>query len=296
MPLAFWLVVEHRLAGAFYLFVAAGLSDAVDGWLARRYGGNSVGALLDPVADKALLVTMYVTLAAVNGLPDWLAILVVFRDLVIVGGVMVLSLLGQQVVIRPLYVSKLNTVLQIVLVAATLFLAGFDLSAPVHDGCADLGGRGHDAGVRRGLCLDHGATAMNDSAELPPPETEVPAERRRLVDGTGASTGPGDAWPAGGAGRRPAGRGLAGAAAVRLRAGAVRRGGGHRLRARSAHHAADPAGDGARTGGAADDPRAARRSAAVRAAAVSADPAADRPAAGTHPAIRAVAAALGQRR
>jgi cardiolipin synthase (CMP-forming) len=131
VPFAFWLVVEHRLALAFYLFVLAGLSDAVDGWLARRYGGNSVGALLDPVADKLLLVTMYVTLAVVRELPDWLAILVVFRDLLIVGGVIVLGILGHPVVIRPLYVSKLNTVLQIVLVASTLFLAGFDLFAPV---------------------------------------------------------------------------------------------------------------------------------------------------------------------
>ena len=131
VPLAFWLVLEHRLNLAFYLFVLAGLSDAVDGWLARRYGGNSIGALLDPVADKALLVTMYVTLAVVRELPDWLAILVVFRDLLIVGGVIVLGLLGQAVVIRPLYVSKLNTALQIVLVAATLFLSGFDVAAPL---------------------------------------------------------------------------------------------------------------------------------------------------------------------
>src|SRR3954447_15905910 len=128
VPLAFWLVLEHRLDLAFYLFVVAGLSDAVDGWLARRYGGNSIGALLDPVADKALLVTMYVTLAVVRELPDWLAILVVFRDLLIVGGVIVLGVLGQPVVIRPLYVSKLNTVLQILLVAASLLQAGFDLS------------------------------------------------------------------------------------------------------------------------------------------------------------------------
>jgi cardiolipin synthase len=128
VPLAFWLVLEHRLDQAFVLFVAAGLSDAVDGWLARRYGGNMVGALLDPVADKALLVTMYVTLAAVNELPDWLAILVVFRDLVIVGGVIVLAVLGQPVAIRPLYVSKVNTLLQIVLVAIVLLKAGFGLS------------------------------------------------------------------------------------------------------------------------------------------------------------------------
>jgi len=132
VPLAVWLVVEHQFAQAFFLFVAAGASDAVDGWLARRNGGgNSVGALLDPVADKALLVTMYVSLAVVNELPDWLAILVVFRDAVIVGGVVVLFLLDQQVMIRPLYVSKLNTALQIVLVALTLLLSGFGLAAPV---------------------------------------------------------------------------------------------------------------------------------------------------------------------
>jgi cardiolipin synthase len=131
VPFAFWLVIEHRLAPAFWLFLLAGLSDAIDGWLARRYGGNSIGALLDPVADKALLVTMYVTLAVVRELPDWLAILVVFRDLLIVGGVIVLGFLGQAVVIRPLYVSKLNTALQIVLIAATLFVVGFGLSAPL---------------------------------------------------------------------------------------------------------------------------------------------------------------------
>ena len=124
VPLAVWLVLQHRIAEVFYLFVAAGLSDAVDGWLARRRGTSALGAILDPVADKALLVTMYVTLAAVNVLPDWLAILVVFRDIVIVGGVLVLAILGQPVQIRPLYVSKLNTALQIVLVALALLLAG----------------------------------------------------------------------------------------------------------------------------------------------------------------------------
>jgi cardiolipin synthase len=67
----------------------------------------------------------------VRELPDWLAILVVFRDLLIVGGVIVLGLLGQPVTIRPLYVSKLNTALQIVLIAATLFLVGFGLMAPL---------------------------------------------------------------------------------------------------------------------------------------------------------------------
>jgi len=132
VPLSVWLVMEHRFAQAFFLFLAAGLSDAADGWLARRNGGgNSLGALLDPIADKALLVSMYVTLAAVKVLPDWLAILVVFREVLIVGGIAVLSLLGQSVVIRPLYVSKINTALQIVLVAAALFVSGFGITGPI---------------------------------------------------------------------------------------------------------------------------------------------------------------------
>ena len=131
VPLAFWAVVQHRLDYAFLLFVLAGLSDAVDGWLARRQGGgNPVGAMLDPVADKALLVTMYVTLATVNVIPDWIAILVVFRDIVIIGGVLLLRALGHPVAIRPLRISKLNTALQIFLIGLCLGLEGFDLHAP----------------------------------------------------------------------------------------------------------------------------------------------------------------------
>lgn len=123
VPAAVWLVLHGRFPAAFWVFVAAGVSDAVDGWLARRNGPTIVGTVLDPVADKTLLVSMYVTLAAVNQLPDWLAILVVFRDLLIVGGILVLGMTGLKVAIRPLLVSKLNTLLQIVLVALTLAMA-----------------------------------------------------------------------------------------------------------------------------------------------------------------------------
>ncbi len=131
VPLAVWLVVQRRLDLAFWLFVAAGLSDAVDGWLARRSGTRSaVGAILDPMADKLLLVSMYVTLAFMQVLPDWLAILVVFRDVLIVGGVLVLYVLGQPIAIRPLLISKLNTTLQIGLAAAALLLAGYRLDVP----------------------------------------------------------------------------------------------------------------------------------------------------------------------
>lgn len=131
VPLAVWLVLRHQLAEAFWLFIVAGISDAVDGWLARRGGGSTVGAVLDPLADKALIIGMYVTLAFESVLPDWLAILVVFRDVLIVGGVLALAVMGQPVAIRPLAISKLNTVLQIVLVAAALLFAGFHLPFPL---------------------------------------------------------------------------------------------------------------------------------------------------------------------
>src|SRR5579872_1064477 len=124
VPASVWLVLRDRCLVAFALFVLAGASDAVDGWLARRRGPTAAGALLDPLADKVLLVCMYVTLAAVHILPDWLAILVVFRDVVIVGGVLGLSVLGLPVVIRPLMISKINTVLQILLVAVALLQSG----------------------------------------------------------------------------------------------------------------------------------------------------------------------------
>jgi cardiolipin synthase (CMP-forming) len=130
VPATVWLILQHRLDLAFLLFVGAGVSDAVDGWLARvRNARSALGALLDPVADKALLVSVYVTLAAIGVLPDWLAILVVFRDLVIVGGVLVLWVLGQPPAIRPILVSKLNTAVQIGLAALALMLAGFGLRA-----------------------------------------------------------------------------------------------------------------------------------------------------------------------
>lgn len=131
VPVAVWLVLRHDLHLAFALFVAAGLSDAVDGWLARRQGGTALGAVLDPVADKLLLIGSYVTLAAIGVLPDWLAILVVFRDIVIVGGVLVFWQLGHTISTRPLLVSKLNTAAQILLVALALLLAGFGLHAPL---------------------------------------------------------------------------------------------------------------------------------------------------------------------
>jgi cardiolipin synthase len=126
VPGTVWLIAHGRLDWAFVLFAAAGVSDGIDGWIARRWNLRSaLGAMLDPVADKALMTGAYVTLAITGMMPDWLAIIVVFRDLLIMGGVVVLWLAGHPPQIRPLFLSKLNTVVQIGFAGLTLLVAGF---------------------------------------------------------------------------------------------------------------------------------------------------------------------------
>ncbi len=125
VPIAIWLVLLDHFAAAFWLFIAAGLSDAVDGFIAKHFDQRSeLGALLDPIADKALLVSMYVTLGLAKHLPVWLVILVVFRDALIVGGFLLVAALGHPMRWEPLLVSKLNTALQIALVGVVLASLG----------------------------------------------------------------------------------------------------------------------------------------------------------------------------
>ena len=127
-PLAIWLVLDDRMTAAFWLFVAAGLSDAVDGFIAKHFDQRSrLGALLDPLADKVLLLSMFVTLGIDGWLPNWLVILVVFRDALIIGGFLLASSVAQPIPTKPLYVSKLNTALQIMLVAVVLARLGLGL-------------------------------------------------------------------------------------------------------------------------------------------------------------------------
>jgi cardiolipin synthase len=128
VPLAIWLILSGEYWAAFWTFVFAGFSDAVDGFIAKRFNlRTQLGALLDPVADKALLVSVYVTLGVSGHLPTWLVILVVFRDLMIVGGFVLVQLLVQKVPWEPLIISKINTALQIILAAVTLARLGFDV-------------------------------------------------------------------------------------------------------------------------------------------------------------------------
>jgi cardiolipin synthase len=108
----------------------AGVSDAVDGFIAKRFNRRTeLGALLDPIADKTLLVSVYVTLGIAGQLPGWLVILVVFRDLLIVGGFLLVHAMSYAMPSAPLIVSKLNTACQIALAAATLAKLGVGLHA-----------------------------------------------------------------------------------------------------------------------------------------------------------------------
>jgi len=128
VPLAVYLILSGQLGWAFWLFVAAGISDALDGAIARMFRSRTaLGAYLDPIADKVLLVSVYVALGAVGQLPLWLVILVVFRDAMIVGAVMLLYTLKESLSVQPLGISKINTAVQIALVAAVLAPHGLDL-------------------------------------------------------------------------------------------------------------------------------------------------------------------------
>jgi cardiolipin synthase len=141
VPLTVWLILSEAFHFAFMAFIIAGLSDAVDGFLARRFRlQTELGEVLDPIADKALLVSIFVALGSLGHLPVWLVILVTSRDVLIVGAVVISWFMARPVAMRPLLISKINTTGQIVLACAVLASLGF--------------------GWRLGLLLDAGIAAI----------------------------------------------------------------------------------------------------------------------------------------
>jgi cardiolipin synthase len=132
VPVVFWLLVSGQTQLAFFAFVLAGVSDAVDGFIAKRFGlTTELGAYLDPLADKLLIVSIFLALGVKGALPSWLVIAVVSRDILIVLGVMLSWLLDHPVRIAPLVVSKANTLAQIVLAGTVLADDGFGLGLEV---------------------------------------------------------------------------------------------------------------------------------------------------------------------
>jgi cardiolipin synthase len=130
-PLAIAMILSQNFRAAFAVFVSAGASDALDGAIAKRFELTSeLGAYLDPLADKTLLIGIYVTLAATAALPPWLPILVVTRDVMIVAAIVVSWLLFKPVAIRPVFISKINTAMQIGYAAYVLGARAFAVEAP----------------------------------------------------------------------------------------------------------------------------------------------------------------------
>ena len=128
VPIAVIFILEGRYDSAFWLFVAAGASDGIDGYIAKRFDARTtLGSYLDPLADKVLLITVYITLGHNGHLPDWLVILVVFRDGTIIAGAIVLHVLLGSVKMAPLITSKINTGAQILLAAVVLGKLGLEI-------------------------------------------------------------------------------------------------------------------------------------------------------------------------
>jgi cardiolipin synthase (CMP-forming) len=128
VPLTIWLIFEARFGVAFWVFVGAGLSDALDGYIAKRFDRRTwIGALLDPAADKAMLAGVYVSLGLAGQLPAWLVALVVLRDLLIVLAFFVIHFSAVPKQLDPLYISKVNTLVQIALVGFVLARLGLDI-------------------------------------------------------------------------------------------------------------------------------------------------------------------------
>jgi cardiolipin synthase len=128
VPLAVWLIIEARYGVAFWIFVGAGISDALDGYIAKRFDRRTrLGALLDPIADKALLVGVYLTLGIAGQLPHWLVILVILRDVLILGGFALIQATTAPQHLGPLFVSKVNTSVQIALVGFVLARLGLGI-------------------------------------------------------------------------------------------------------------------------------------------------------------------------
>jgi cardiolipin synthase len=133
VPMAYFLWQQNYLT-ALFLFFIGGLSDGLDGFLARRYGWETeLGVILDPMGDKLMMLAAYLLLGWHNLLPVWLVSLVICRDLIIVFGTLLYRKFFAKEKLQPLFVSKLNTVFQILLVLIVMFSQVIDLNQLIID-------------------------------------------------------------------------------------------------------------------------------------------------------------------
>lgn len=130
MPFVIWAIASGELRIAFVLFVTAAISDLMDGFLAKRFGMQTeLGAYLDPLADKVLIMSIYLTLGITGIIPRWIVILVVSRDIMIIGAVILSWLVNKPITVKPLTISKINTACQVVYASVVLAASGFGIDA-----------------------------------------------------------------------------------------------------------------------------------------------------------------------
>lgn len=140
VPVTVWLLISGEYPTAFAVFILAGLTDAVDGWLARATNSQTeLGSYLDPLADKALLVSTYGALGVLHLIAPWLVITVISRDVLIIGALLLSRFMERPFPVKPLRISKANTLTQIVYVALVLANLSFTIPPePVLQGVAIL--------------------------------------------------------------------------------------------------------------------------------------------------------------
>jgi len=130
-----WPTVDHLYSGEYWtalsLVAVCAVSDGLDGWLAKRFNWTShLGRILDPLADKLLLVSLFLTATWMNLVPWWLAAVVVARDVMIGGGAVIYRLWFGPLHGRPTMISKINTGMQLAVVLAAILGAASGLPTP----------------------------------------------------------------------------------------------------------------------------------------------------------------------
>jgi cardiolipin synthase len=131
VPVLILLLHDRQYEWALLVFFISGVSDGIDGYIAKTYHMESeLGGILDPLADKALIFSSYLMLMLLDDLPFWLFLTVIFRDLLILVGSLLYVALNGQMRMEPSYLSKLNTFTQIILVVAILGQRAFELDFP----------------------------------------------------------------------------------------------------------------------------------------------------------------------
>lgn len=166
VPVILWLILDGSMLAAFWVFFVSALSDAVDGIIAKYFDAETVfGAFLDPIADKALLVSVFLMLGHQGYIEAWLVIMVVFRDLVIIGGAILFQTVTLSLTMRPLTISKVNTFVQLVFAVIVLWVEAYGL-----DGGAAVGVIGYIvavttlwSGTAYVITWSHRAAVMEDT-------------------------------------------------------------------------------------------------------------------------------------